>query len=118
MSWMIAATLGSAALGAHSANQQRKSQERANQQQGAISAAQQEMSPWTGVKAQEYNPQAVTGDPLSGAIQGGVSGAMAGYGVKKGMAEDAALADAAKKSQEEEERRKMMELMNPDQARG
>jgi hypothetical protein len=116
MSWVVAGVaIGTAALGAYQGNQQRKAQEKANKQQGAITAAQQEASPWTDMKPQEYRPEAVTGDALGGAVQGGMSGAMQGYSIKKGMREDAAAEEAAKQAKADKERQEMMLLMNSGQ---
>jgi hypothetical protein len=83
MAWVtVGIAGGTALLGALSAANQRKAQQQQNQAQADISAAQTQYSPWTGVKPQAAQMQAVTGDPLGGAAQGALSGAMFAQGMK------------------------------------
>jgi len=100
---MIAATLGSAAIGALSGAQQRKAQQEQNQAQADIAAAQTQYSPWTNIKPQAAQMQTVTGSPLGGAAQGALSGAMFAQGMKN---QDAAKsnpeADAMEKLRQEQ----------------
>ena len=72
-----------AGLGAIQGGQQAAAQRDANKQQAQMAAAQTEFSPWTGAGPGKANLQAVTGSPLAGAVQGGLSGAM--YGDKLGF---------------------------------
>lgn len=77
MTWVVSGvTAGTAALGAFQADEQRKAQIAANRQQAEMAAAQTQYSPWTGMATGQANLQAVTGNPLAGALQGGLQGAM------------------------------------------
>lgn len=73
MSWVV---VGVAAVGALTADQQRKAQEKHNQQAADVSAAQMQYSPWTGVKPSAPNLSPVTSSALQGGLQGGLSGAI------------------------------------------
>jgi hypothetical protein len=72
-----------AGLGAIQGQQQADAQRQANKQQADMAAAQTEFSPWTGAGPGKAKLGAVTGSPLAGAVQGGLSGAM--YGDKLGF---------------------------------
>lgn len=87
MSWVIAGTaIGTAALGAINASQQRKAQQQSNEANANMSAAQMQYSPWTGVKPGTPQMSAVDANPLGGAIQGGLGGAMFASALKKNQA--------------------------------
>jgi hypothetical protein len=120
MSWVVVGVAGTtAAVGAVTAAQQRKAQQQANQKNAEMAAAQMEYSPWTGIKPQSAEQQAVTASPMAGAIQGGLSGAMFGTSLKKGMAENdklAADAAAAKKAEEEAAQKQQLASWNPNRA--
>jgi hypothetical protein len=97
MSWVvtgIGVTVGTTALGAVQANQNRKAQQKANQQQADISAAQTQYSPWTGIKGGTPDIKA-TPDNTAGIIgQGALSGVMFGEKMsRKGIGEDPDFAD-------------------------
>ena len=85
MAWIVAGMAGGAALGMLQGQQQRKAQERANRQQTEIAAAQNQFSPWTGIKPSTPQLGAVTASGAGGALQGGLAGAMFGqqFGSKK-----------------------------------
>lgn len=84
MSWVVAGVAGGTALlGAVNAAQQRNAQRKQNQQQADMSAAQMEFSPWTGVKPGTPQVSAITANPLGGAVQGGIGGAMYAMGNKE-----------------------------------
>jgi hypothetical protein len=86
MSWVVSGVaVGSAVIGAYSQEEQRKAQVAANKQQAEMAAAQTQYSPWTGMGSGQANMQPVTGNALSGALQGGLSGAMFGQGLKGSM---------------------------------
>lgn len=78
MSWVAVGVAGTTAVvGAVNASEQRKQQANANKQSAAISAAQQEWSPWTHMQPQEFKPGSNFGPgALGGGIQGGLGGAM------------------------------------------
>lgn len=115
MSWVVVGVAGTTAvLGAINAAEQRKAQQKANQQNANIAAAQQEFSPWTGIKPASPQMQAVDSSATAGAAQGALSGAMTGLQVKKGMAEAdkmKAEADAAQKAQEQQAQQAGMQNM-------
>lgn len=116
MSWVVAGVAGgTAVLGALNAANQRKAQQRQNQQSADVSAAQTQFSPWTHIQPQGFQPQAITANPMSGAVQGGLGGAMFGMQLKKGMAEDEAAKALAAKTAAEEERKKQLMGFNPNQ---
>lgn len=88
MTWVAVGIAGTtAAVGAVNAGAQRKAQQKANEQNANIAAAQQEFSPWTGMKpaspvmGSNYGPGA-----LGGAVQGGLGGAMFGQQLKSAAA--------------------------------
>lgn len=96
MSWVIAGTaIGTAALGAINASQQRKAQQQANETNANMSAAQMQYSPWTGVKPSTPQMGAVTDNVMGGALQGGLGGAMFGSALQKNLGESAAKKSAA-----------------------
>lgn len=75
---MLPLILGMAALGAVQAEQQRKAQARAQEQNAQMAAAQTKYSPWTGMGPGQVQAQAPNGGALQGAMAGGLSGAMFG----------------------------------------
>lgn len=83
--WWIPASM---AVGAIMQGQQAKAQAKAQEKQAAISAAQTEFSPWTGITPQQFNPQPITASALGGAVQGGLSGVMQEQAMAKGAAQD------------------------------
>lgn len=87
MSWAVTAVVGSAALGAYQAEEQRKAQAAANRANAEMAAAQTQYSPWTGMATGQADLKPVSGDALGGAAQGALGGAMFAQGMKKSAAE-------------------------------
>jgi hypothetical protein len=77
MTWAATAiAVGTATVGAVSANQERKAQQKANQANANISAAQAQYSPWTKITPTTPNIQATPDKTFGAAAQGALGGAM------------------------------------------
>lgn len=78
MTWVASGiAVGSAALGAYSADKQRQQQANTNKQSAAITAAQTEFSPWTHLTPQAAHMGSNFGPGAAGgAAQGALGGAM------------------------------------------
>lgn len=77
MTWAgTAIAVGSATVGAINANQQRKAQQKANQANANISAAQTQYSPWTGAAISSPKFEATPDNTFGAAAQGALGGAM------------------------------------------
>lgn len=90
MSWVVTGIgvgVGTTALGAVQANQNRIAQQRANQQNANISAAQTQYSPWTGIKGSAPNIQATPDNTASTLAQGALGSTMFGVNLKNKLGE-------------------------------
>jgi len=108
MSWVAVGVAGtSMVVGQMNANAQRKQQQKANEQNAAITAAQMEASPWTDIKPQEAKMGSDYGPGAGGAVSGALGGAMFAkennmgvFGEPKMSSKDAAALDPAMAGQD------------------
>lgn len=77
MSWIVAGVAAaSAVMGAVNQGNQARAQKKANETNANMAAAEQQYSPWTGMKASAPPVNPISASPVGGAMQGGLSGAM------------------------------------------
>jgi uncharacterized membrane protein len=116
MSWAVTAVVGSTALGAYQAEEQRKAQAAANRTNAEMAAAQTQYSPWTGMATGQAEMAPVKGDALGGAAQGALGGAMFAQGLKTSAAEQAKLAAETEEIKRQAEMQKQLQNFNPNLA--